>query len=456
MELSEKKKREYTRRLLQSRMRLLVTNGFFGLLLMHVRFGLDEDIKYKTACTDGERILFHPQYLDMLTDKELDTILMHELLHIVLRHCFRDGDRVPDQFNTACDIVVNSNILLSNNSDLDSICVMGTELMHLTPNKDEGHKYTAEQVYAMLPHSKQIEPVLRPGFGPVPSATGTKELPEKTTEKKEDSRENNSEENDNSSDDHPGNKDRSRENRFGRNGCFKDDHSRWKENDDLRDEWTSRIQSAYEVIRHAYENREAGSIPEGIERLCGQLLKPKVDWKKELHDFIQQEICDYSFAPPDRRFGDSEFFLPDFNEKEDCLLDILFMVDASGSITEQELTLAMSEIRGCIDQFSGKLKGWVSFFDAAVYDPVPIESVQDFEQVMPKGGGGTDFGIIYEYIAKSMYNSLPACLVVLTDGYAEFPSESQILRIPTMWLLNNKDIRPPFGRVIFMESKEFD
>ena len=188
----------------------------------------------------------------------------------------------------------------------------------------------------------------------------------------------------------------------------------------------------------------------------GQLLRPKVDWKKELHDFIQQEIFDYSFAPPDRRFGDSVFFLPDFNEKEDCLLDILFMVDASGSITEHELTLAMSEIRGCIDQFSGKLKGWVGFFDAAVYDPVLIESVQDFERIMPKGGGGTDFGIIYEYIAKRMYNSLPACLVILTDGYAVFPPESQTLSIPTLWLLNNKDIQPPFGRVIFMESKEFD
>ena len=44
MEISESKKREYIRRLLISRTRLLCENGFFGLLLMHMTFALDDDV----------------------------------------------------------------------------------------------------------------------------------------------------------------------------------------------------------------------------------------------------------------------------------------------------------------------------------------------------------------------------------------------------------------------------
>jgi predicted metal-dependent peptidase len=40
--------------------------------------------------------------------------MMHEILHVVLQHCLRGEDRDQERFNIACDIVVNSNILLEN------------------------------------------------------------------------------------------------------------------------------------------------------------------------------------------------------------------------------------------------------------------------------------------------------------------------------------------------------
>lgn len=57
--------------------------------------------------------------------------------------------------------------------------------------------------------------------------------------------------------------------------------------------------------------------------LLKELRKPQTDWRKILNDFIQEEIVDYSFTPPDRRFDDSPFFLPDFNDKT-LLLRISF------------------------------------------------------------------------------------------------------------------------------------
>ena len=64
MELFDNDERKYIKRLLLSRMRILCNNGFYGLLLMHMIFSIDENCE--TAATDGERIFFNPKFLDEL------------------------------------------------------------------------------------------------------------------------------------------------------------------------------------------------------------------------------------------------------------------------------------------------------------------------------------------------------------------------------------------------------
>ena len=116
---------------------------------MHIVFSLDEDID--TAATNGTKIMFSPGFLDEISDQELDFVLMHEILHIVLQHCVRGAKFESEQFNIACDIVVNSNILKSNYMDFTSITLKKYgELMHKTPDGKEGYEYTAEEVYDML------------------------------------------------------------------------------------------------------------------------------------------------------------------------------------------------------------------------------------------------------------------------------------------------------------------
>ena len=116
---------------------------------MHIVFSLDEDID--TAATNGTKIMFSPGFLDEISDRELDFVLMHEILHIVLQHCVRGAEFESEQFNIACDIVVNSNILKSNSMDSTSITLKKYgESMHKTPDGKEGYEYTVEEVYDML------------------------------------------------------------------------------------------------------------------------------------------------------------------------------------------------------------------------------------------------------------------------------------------------------------------
>ncbi|MBR6825998.1 MAG: hypothetical protein IKM59_05570 [Oscillospiraceae bacterium] len=423
MELSESKQREFVRRLLLSRMRLLSTHGFYGLLLMHMGFSLSEDIG--TAATDGKRIYFSPVFLEELSEEELDFVLLHEVLHAALRHCARGKGKDNECFNIACDIVVNSTILQENHMDRSTITLRKYgEAMHLAPNGEEGFRYSAEEVYEMLMDPGKIKkPLIGTGNGSGRDSLRGKGLRGKGSAGSD---------------------------RFGQEQ-YRDDHSLWAEETDPEqwEIWTARVVQAARAVEIRDPSNNRGLIPAFAKRILRELTRPQIDWRTVLNEFIQPEINDYSFSPPDRRVGDSPFFLPDYNEMGEGneVFDILFMVDTSGSVSDDMLTAAISEIRGAIDQFQGRLRGWLGYFDAAVTPPVAFENREDILKIHPYGGGGTDFRCVFQFVATAMKDRPPAYIVILTDGCAPFPPESMARGIPVLWLLNNDMVDPPWGKV---------
>ena len=193
-----------------------------------------------------------------------------------------------------------------------------------------------------------------------------------------------------------------------------------------------------------------------MQRMIDKLRDPKLDWKRILNNFIQERVCDYSFSPPDRRYEETGFFLPDFNEKEFVSRDILFMADTSGSVDDECLTVVYSELKGAIEQFSGKLSGKLGFFDADVKDILPFDSVEDLLRIVPCGGGGTDFRPVFDYIRNYYYDQLPACVVIFTDGIGPYPQERDALGIPVLWMINNPDITPQWGKTVRILSADAD
>ena len=425
MEISNEKARQYINRLLLARMRILCNHGFYGLLLMHMIYSIDEGCE--TAYTDGERIAFSPTFLEELSDKELDFVMMHEILHVVLQHCLRGEDKDNERYNIAADIVINSTIMHENDDKASSITLSKYgESMHIAPDGKEGYLYTAEEVYEML-QSKQKdsdsgnEKSKKAGnVGSKKGRAGKVQQPRKNMDKPVAKR--------------------------------WDDHSQWgkfEEDSKLRDVWVKNFAECCEAINVRDKSNNRGTLPMFAQRMLEKLKEPQTDWRTILNDFIQEEICDYSFSPPDRRFQDSPFFIPDFNEmgKNDIVSDILFFIDTSGSISDNDMTTAFSEIKGAIDQYDGKLKGWLGFFDAAIIEPKPFSSFEEFIVIKPAGGGGTDFQIIFEYVDQHMKEKEPNCIIILTDGCAPFPKEELANDIPVLWLINNHDVTPPWGKV---------
>ena len=400
MEVSDKTRKELSRRLLLSRMRILVNNGFYGLLLMHMKISIS--MEHETAWTDcKERIWFNPSFVDEISDQELDYVLMHEIMHVALQHTARQANYKPELFNIAADIVVNSNIYRSNNNNKQAISISkyGGVQAHKAPDGSEGYEHTVEELCNMILSQCEID----------------------------------------------GDKWEAGWDYHG----YQDDTSAEGTYNHLK--WQGHIKQACEAISIRDPHKTRGLLPVFAERYMLELNKPKVDWRQLLVEHIQDEVNDYSFMPPDRRLDGSPFYLPDFNERDEKPGKVLFAIDTSGSMSDTEISVCYSEIVGAIDQFNGRLEGWLCFFDAVLSDPVAFSDVDDLLAIRPVGGGGTSFDVIFDYLEIVSDEDLPETIVILTDGYAPFPDEERSKGIPVLWIINNEDRIPPWGKVALME-----
>lgn len=458
MALDKEKIVEYSKRLLLSRMRILSNQSFFGVLLSHISFAIDESCE--TAATDALKIYFGPSFLESLSDDELDFVLMHEILHVALQHCFRDNGRESYDFNIACDIVVNSNIMKSL-PETKNLKILGETPMHIAPNGKEGYHYTAEEVYEMLPKSKGQQSSSGNG-----SNSSSQSNNQSSNNNQSSSNSQGGQGGSGKSQGAKGSKGSAQssqggqsnqsgqecqgDTRSGRHGSIIDDHSKWSYDGEtpaeLVDSWSKCFDDAVQIVSIEDPSNKRGTMPAFAERILNERKDGQLDWRHILHEFIQEEINDYSFSPPDRRFSDGDFYLPDYNATEETIMNVLFMVDTSGSMSDKMIAQCYDEIHSAIEQFDGKLAGHLGFFDAVVVEPLPFSSISELEVIRPYGGGGTRFDIIFEYVKKKMNDPFPVSIIILTDGYAPFPTED-IIDIPVLWVINNKDVTPPWGKI---------
>jgi len=57
-------------------------------------------------------------------------------------------------------------------------------------------------------------------------------------------------------------------------------------------------------------------------------------------------------------------------------------------------------------------------------------------------------------VHQHMQEEPPACIIIMTDGYAPFPQEKLARGIPTLWLIDNETVDPPWGKVARIRVEE--
>lgn len=128
--------------------RLLLARPWWASLLLQLR--VIEDLSVPTMCTDGERLIYNPAFVDSLPTEQVEGVLCHEVGHCALLHVARCGSRDPELWNIAADAAVNA-LLLADNIPLPS--------GHISPAPLD---QTAEEIYAlMLKKAKRLKLPMR-------------------------------------------------------------------------------------------------------------------------------------------------------------------------------------------------------------------------------------------------------------------------------------------------------
>jgi len=176
---------------------------------------------------------------------------------------------------------------------------------------------------------------------------------------------------------------------------------------------------------------ERGQVPRRWRRWAQQTVGGTVDWRAMLAAEIRRALsytrglADYSFQHPSRRYGAaSDAVLPSLVRP---LLDIAVVCDTSGSMTDEMLGRAVSELRDLVRSLGLGSHGIrLLVTDAAVHGVLNLTGSAPVELV---GGGGTDMTV--GIVAAARLRPTPAAIIVLSDGFTSWPLVSPT-RIPVI------------------------
>lgn len=211
-----------------------------------------------------------------------------------------------------------------------------------------------------------------------------------------------------------------------------------------RDKQTQQAEWKIATIQAAQAAKGRGKLPGSLEYLIEKLKRPAIDWKSALRKFVEQSAKnDYTWSQPSRRFLAQGLYLPQL--KSEQIPPIVAYWDTSRSRDSTDYrTHCASEITSIIADVRPEKT-------IVIYGDTRVTNVEEFEpnepvKFTPRGGGGTDFRPIFEYITKQSIE--PACFIGLTDLDGGFPNDAP--SYPCLFVTDN-DIQAPFGETIKVE-----
>lgn len=396
-------------RLSALRMQLLELHPFWGYLLLQMRLLAAPDLPAYAMTDCVSRIWFNSSWTATLTLRELGFVMMHEICHQLLASNARQGNRERRKWNRATDYAINDLVAGIPNPGA-GYCAEERMLYRMPENALYSPRYRgwiAETIYEDLcrrgddgSDDNWVALSLPDGRGE------TIELPEVSD--------------------------------FG--GGI-DLHLPCEPDDDQCEELRTRIAAAVENY-HICSDR--GDIPGELLRRLGFLTRPKMPWRRLLHQYADTVLHrdEYSLAAPNKRFMMHDVVVPGYyNETPGSLVAA---VDTSGSMSEEDIRAVVSELRGMVD-CAEELTLIVA--DSEVRQVVSGGDVEAFlAEGKLAGGGGTDHRCVFEYIAEHRLS--PGIFVGMSDLYSRFPSRQP--PYPVLWLVPECHAAPPWGRVIEM------
>jgi len=378
------------------------TAFYAGVMMMGTTEVVDQKI---TAYTDGVNKRYGRQFLEAVCKEqaEVNGLVLHENLHIALRHLLHSRDLFKanrDRANRAADFVVNDIIVSLKDKTLCKLPEGGCY-------DPKYHNMNMREVYRMLEEEEED------GGG-----------------KGEDGQDSGS---------------GGGEHQF-------DEHDFEAQSEGGGDPVEKAKQIDAQIDRALREGALlAGRLGIDLPRAITEILDPVIDWRKELAEFVTASCKgkdEYTWRKFNRRLIPSDLYMP--TVEDESIGEIVVAIDTSGSIDQEQINEFATELVSIAEAVQPDVIR-VLWWDTMVHGEQIFKD--NFDQIAsmlkPKGGGGTKVSCVSEYLNKKKVKA--DCCLVFTDGYVESNVRWDI-PYPTLWLVTqNRGWDVPTGKKVVVQ-----
>lgn len=345
-------------------------------------------------------MMYDPTFIEEIDQNELAGVLVHEIMHFVHNHHDRGESKNPEIYNIAGDLTINPAVLKMGYTLPDWVAYPAA--FNFPENQ------TAEWYYDELMKSAKKQKAKGIGNGQCGSCGGN---------------------------------------------AFPDEPTDGDKSARSQGELDKALRVTAEQVKQAAQ-QGTGNVPSDLLRWAEeQLLPPKVRWQDKLNRITRRSLTrkaglkDYTYSRPSRRqlgsFKDGDPIKPSMYA---TVPNIVVAIDTSGSMGSEELSKALSEIKGILSASKSKIE--FIAIDCSIHSVKPISNWKDSLKLL-KGGGGTDFRPVFDLMDKR--NEKPDILIFLTDGMGPAPQAPPFYKV--IWILIGAYKQPPcdWGEQIFLE-----
>ena len=388
-----------------ARTRLILDKPFLGALVLRLPM-VQADPKWcRTTATDARAFYYNAQYLEGLTLDQTQFILAHEALHCALSHFARREHRAKHRWDLACDLAINPLLIKDGLKPPPGALYM-----------DQFEGLTAEEIYPSLADMDEETETLDQHLYDNEDSDGGRGSGQGGTSQEQGGQGERSE----------------AEPDPDRGGAPQPKPLSETEREQLSVQWQQRLAGA------AQQALRAGKLGGGLARLVDHLLQPQLPWRMLLAKYMTAiSRDDYNYSRPSRREGAAIF--PSLRSSQ---VDVVVVLDTSGSVSEDEIREFMSEVDAIKGQVRARITLHACDAELAKDGPWEYEPWEEFK--LPRdftGGGGTRFTPVFEWAHGR--DRQPDLLVYFTDADGEFPAQEPTF--PVLWLVKGKS-KVPWGQ----------
>ncbi len=391
-------------RLLRARIRLALSQPFLATALMRLPFlEVSEASWCQTMATDGYHIFFNAGWIVGLKDTEIRGVLAHEVLHVVFDHINRKKSRRPELWNLAGDYAINL-LLLEQGFRLPAGGAIERSFTGMS----------AEEIYEKLQKKGDKR---NNSIGRFTSTSENNDLTEDTVPL---------------------------------TGLDLIDPSdprvQAHHNTDTPDR--QQIAELCAELQQDVQSKLQGKAAALFKIECLAANNAKIDWRAVMRSWLLDRVkSDWSSMPFSKKHIHRGLYFPSLGIAS--LGHIVFAMDTSASMENEEISEIISEIRAFRETFPCRLT--VIQSDADISDLKEYEEMDSSE--IPKlmeinGRGGTSFIPVFDWINQAPMGS-NVVLIYATDGYGDFPQLRPTY--PVLWLVTKDGLlanKFPFGVVV--------